>query len=54
MINISVGYNIVNASDESTEDRTLTYHRMVEAMKFAYARRSELGDPEFVNITDVS
>ncbi|ORZ35373.1 gamma-glutamyltranspeptidase [Catenaria anguillulae PL171] len=28
----------------------VTYHRMIEAMRYGFARRSELGDPEFLNI----
>ena len=40
MSNILAGYN-------GLDDSVLSYHRMVEAFKFAYAQRSYLGDPHF-------
>ncbi|KAK1761450.1 hypothetical protein QBC47DRAFT_370135 [Echria macrotheca] len=46
MLNI---LNIMNQySPEELKDRNLTSHRLVEAMKFAYGARQELGDPDFV------
>lgn len=33
---------------EDVEDRNLTSHRIVEAMKFAYGARADLGDPDFI------
>jgi gamma-glutamyltranspeptidase/glutathione hydrolase/leukotriene-C4 hydrolase len=50
---LTQGYN-VNADDlKDTKTASLFYHRLIEAFKFAYAKRSELGDPSKINITDV-
>ncbi|KAK0651448.1 gamma-glutamyltranspeptidase [Cercophora newfieldiana] len=34
---------------EDSKDTNLTYHRYVEAMKFSYGARAELGDPDFIS-----
>ncbi|KAI4489122.1 hypothetical protein M0804_004620 [Polistes exclamans] len=36
-----------------TDNQNIMWHRIVEAFKWAYARRTELGDPEFVNIVSL-
>ena len=48
------GYLFNKTSIEGMENKVLTYHRITEAFKFAYAKRSELGDEDFVDVIDVS
>ena len=42
---IFIGYNFT--CNDYNDERVLTYHRIVEAYKFAYGQRLDLGDPDF-------
>ncbi|KAL8577143.1 hypothetical protein ACOMHN_052445 [Nucella lapillus] len=53
ILNILSGYNLSPESVSTTSKSILTFHRIVEAMKFAFAIRSQLGDKDFVNITEL-
>uniref|UniRef100_A0A672KN37 Gamma-glutamyltranspeptidase 1-like n=1 Tax=Sinocyclocheilus grahami TaxID=75366 RepID=A0A672KN37_SINGR len=46
------GYNI-SSSSVSTTEKTLTYHRMIEAFHFADVQKRKLGDPDYENLTEI-
>ena len=51
---LHVGMDL-KSDDMSTTAKTAdTYHKIIEAMKFAYADRKLLGDPDYDNVTLVS
>ncbi|XP_057295021.1 glutathione hydrolase 1 proenzyme-like [Hydractinia symbiolongicarpus] len=56
ILNIMSGYNLSNYDLSKQKDQLAYYHKLVESMKFAYAQRGLLGDPDFVpekNISEV-
>lgn len=54
ILKILDGYDFNRYSLDGINNTVLTYHRIIEAFKYAYAKRTEMGDLNFVNITDVS
>lgn len=53
ILNILKGYNMTAQDREGLNNSVLTYHRIVEAFKFAYAYRALLGDQDFANVTEI-
>ncbi|KAL6456220.1 hypothetical protein MHYP_G00347620 [Metynnis hypsauchen] len=47
LLNVMEGYNLNPASLQKKEERVLTYHRCVEAFKFAKGRKKFMTDPRF-------
>ncbi|XP_065333589.1 scoloptoxin SSD14-like isoform X2 [Cloeon dipterum] len=53
ILNILDHYQLNDKSMSTLQDSITTYHRITEAFKFAFARRGELGDTDFVSINDL-
>ncbi|KOB65899.1 putative gamma glutamyl transpeptidase [Operophtera brumata] len=53
ILSILSGYRFNSSSIASTEDKILSYHRIIEAFKYSYALRSKLGDADFLNLDEI-
>ena len=38
---------------QTADSRTKTYHRIIEAFKFGFAKKTKLADPDFEDISQV-
>lgn len=47
------GYYLKPQDMDTVEERTLNYHRLIETFKFAYAKRTGMGDDSFIDIKQV-
>ncbi|XP_058644255.1 glutathione hydrolase 1 proenzyme-like isoform X1 [Onychostoma macrolepis] len=52
ILNILKGYNLSSSSVSTIRNKTLTYHRIIEAFRFANVKKSKLGDPLDKSITE--
>ncbi|XP_050456091.1 scoloptoxin SSD14-like isoform X5 [Cataglyphis hispanica] len=53
ILNVLDDYGFTSASMTDFNTTILTYHRMIETFKYAYALRTDLGDGAFVDMTEI-
>lgn len=54
ILRIMKGFPLKQEKEMSANELSLFYHRLVEAMKYAYGKRNNLGDPDFVDVSQVN
>lgn len=53
VLSILEGFNFTEANLLDIEDRAIVVHRIIEALKFGFAKRWELGDMRFNDVREV-
>lgn len=53
VLSILEGFNLTRSDLHDDESYALTVHRIAEALKFGFARRTELGDPRFNEVREL-
>ncbi|GFO36690.1 gamma-glutamyltranspeptidase 1 [Plakobranchus ocellatus] len=53
ILSILAGYNMKPSDVATIEGEILTYHRIIEAFKFAYGKGADLGDDDFVDVSQI-
>ncbi|XP_015838324.1 scoloptoxin SSD14 isoform X2 [Tribolium castaneum] len=53
ILSILDGFKFKPHDLEGVQNTVQTYHKIIEAFKYAYAKRTELGDTNFVHISDL-
>jgi len=53
ILNILDAFNTTCNPNDNINQKILSFHRFIEALKFAMVKRSELGDPDFTNNVEV-
>ncbi|XP_035689952.1 glutathione hydrolase 1 proenzyme-like [Branchiostoma floridae] len=53
-LNIFAGYGLNSSAIDGVQNQVLTYHRMLEAYKFSTGQETALGDPNFVNVEELT
>jgi gamma-glutamyltranspeptidase/glutathione hydrolase/leukotriene-C4 hydrolase len=53
ILKIMKGFEVKNRKKMSSDDEILFYHRFIETLKFAYAKRDKLADPDYVDVSKV-
>ncbi|CAH1233727.1 GGT1 [Branchiostoma lanceolatum] len=54
ILNILAGYGLNSSTKDSVYNEVLTYHRIFEAYKFSFGQGLALGDPNFVNVEELT